>query len=96
MREYLVPANVVTRFELFSGFGWHEAGITLVGIAIGGVFFIGLTWVHAPVAARVIVGAMCGAAAYLMTRRVDGVYSLIDYLRLWRRWASRPREYWLW
>lgn len=96
MREYLVPANVVTRFEFFSGFGWREMAITLVGIVLGGAFFAGLALVHAPVAARLAVWAMCGAASYLITRRVDGVYSLLDYIRLWRRWSSRPREYWLW
>lgn len=96
MREYLVPANVVTHFEFFVGFGWTEMGITLLGIAAGGVLFAALGVVHAPVVVRLVVWATCGAVAFLCTRKVDGTFSLLDYLRLWRRWASRPREYWLW
>lgn len=96
MREYLVPINVVTRFEFFASFGWREMMITLLGIAVGGALFWTLTLAHAPIGARVVVWGMSTATAYLATRRVDGVYSLLDYLRLWRLWSKRPKKYWLW
>lgn len=38
---YLVPKNVKTRFEFFTGFGWKELFITLIGFVIGvALFFI--------------------------------------------------------
>lgn len=39
--EYLVPANVTTRFEFFEGFGWYEFRIVLITLAIGtAIFFL--------------------------------------------------------
>lgn len=37
--QYLIPANVSTRFEFFEGFGWHELKICLCALVIGVVLF---------------------------------------------------------
>lgn len=37
--QYLIPANVTTKFEFFPGFGWYEFRIVLITCIIGCVFF---------------------------------------------------------
>ena len=37
--QYLIPANVTTKFEFFPGFGWHEFKIVLIACIIGTIFF---------------------------------------------------------
>ncbi|MCT4584053.1 MAG: hypothetical protein N4A54_03925 [Peptostreptococcaceae bacterium] len=39
--EYLIPANVTTKFEFFDGFGWHELKIVAIALLIGTIFFFG-------------------------------------------------------
>lgn len=39
--QYLIPANVATRFEFFPGFGWYEFFIVAASLALGTlVYFI--------------------------------------------------------
>ena len=40
--QYLIPANVNARFELFPGFGWAEMKIVIAALVIGGILFYGL------------------------------------------------------
>lgn len=40
--QYLIPANVSTRFEFFEGFGWYELKIVAIACLIGAVIFFGL------------------------------------------------------
>lgn len=37
--QYLIPANVTTKFEFFPGFGWYEFKIVLSACIIGTIFF---------------------------------------------------------
>lgn len=37
--QYLIPANVTTKFEFFPGFGWYEFKIVLIACIIGTIFF---------------------------------------------------------
>ncbi|NFL43538.1 hypothetical protein FDB61_17885 [Clostridium botulinum] len=37
--QYLIPANVTTRFEFFPGFGWYEFKIVITACIIGFIFF---------------------------------------------------------
>lgn len=37
--QYLVPANVTTKFEFFEGFGWYEFKIVLITCVIGCIIF---------------------------------------------------------
>lgn len=37
--QYLIPANVTTKFEFFPGFGWYEFKIVIIACLIGCVFF---------------------------------------------------------
>lgn len=38
--QYLIPANVSTRFELFPGFGWRESIVVGIFVAIGLALFL--------------------------------------------------------
>jgi len=40
--QYLIPANVSTKFEFFAGFGWYELKIVGIALAIGVLIFFGL------------------------------------------------------
>lgn len=40
--EYLVPANVATKFEFFEGFGWWELKIVLISSLVGLAIFFAL------------------------------------------------------
>lgn len=40
--QYLIPANVTTKFEFFEGFGWYEFKIVLIALLIGTAFFFAL------------------------------------------------------
>lgn len=50
--QYLVPANVSTRFEFFEGFGWYELKFVVIACLIGVIlfYFLGLfkktTYIH--------------------------------------------------
>lgn len=37
--QYLIPANVSTKFEIFSGFGWSEVAYVVIAIIIGVIIF---------------------------------------------------------
>jgi uncharacterized membrane protein (Fun14 family) len=37
--QYLIPANVTTRFEFFEGFGWSELKIVVIACLIGTAIF---------------------------------------------------------
>lgn len=55
--QYLVPANVTTKFEFFEGFGWYEFKIVLITCLIGGIFFflLGLPQKNVPVTVPVAI-----------------------------------------
>lgn len=40
--QYLIPANVTTRFEFFEGFGWYELKIVTIALIIGSLIFFAL------------------------------------------------------
>lgn len=37
MKDYMIPVNVNSRFEFFTGFGIKELVFSLIGFAIGGI-----------------------------------------------------------
>ena len=37
--QYLIPANVSARFEIFEGFGWAEFKPVIIALVIGGLLF---------------------------------------------------------
>jgi hypothetical protein len=40
--QYLIPANVTTKFEFFEGFGWQELKIVVIACLIGTVIYFAL------------------------------------------------------
>lgn len=40
--QYLIPANVSTKFEFFPGFGWYEFKIVFIACVIGILIYTGL------------------------------------------------------
>jgi hypothetical protein len=38
--QYLIPANVSTKFEIFEGFGWNEARIVIFALLIGFALYL--------------------------------------------------------
>ncbi len=43
--QYLIPANVSTRFEFFEGFGWEELKLVVIALIVGAFFFFNLGFI---------------------------------------------------
>ncbi|MDN5347393.1 MAG: hypothetical protein PWP65_957 [Clostridia bacterium] len=92
MGMYLIPRNVITRFQFFPGFGWFELG-AVTGAALIGLIFYALAGLFTPSALRLGLILLPAAAAYFVTRpSVDG-QSLYGLVMRWRKWAAAQRRY---
>lgn len=90
---YLIPRNVMTKFQFFPGFGWLELGLTLAGAALGAGLWLVLGPVGAPLGLRLICFVVPPAAAYFVTRPAPDGTSLLVLLRRWRAFGRRQRLY---
>ena len=64
MARYLIPKPIHRQAELFPGWGFTQIGLVVAGLAVGAVFFAGLTLIRAGMPIRLIalvVPLACGA-----------------------------------
>ncbi|MBO8129280.1 MAG: hypothetical protein H0Z39_08805 [Peptococcaceae bacterium] len=91
---YLIPRNVVTRFEFFTGFGWFELIAVAVGGLIGLVLFKLTNLLGVPSLAALISGIVPPAAAFFVTRpTAAGGESLFVLLQRGMQWGRSPKRY---
>lgn len=90
---FLVPRNVVTRFQFFPGFGIRELGFSLAGVAVGGVCYLVAGLANAAAYIRIPVGVLPVAAAYAMTRPGADGMSMLDLIRRWRAYRRGQQTY---
>jgi len=97
MKEYLVPRAVVSRMEIFPGFGVAELLAVVAGGVTGGVLQMTVGMLPLAVApklfARLFVFSLPLGAAYMLVKQDVGGNSLWNQLRAYRQWAVRPRVY---
>lgn len=97
MKDYLVPRAVVTRMEIFPGFGLAELGAVVTGGVIGALLqligFILPLSVAARLFIRLFLFVLPLGAAYLLVHQDISGYSLYGQLKAARRWANRSQVY---
>lgn len=89
---YLVPRNVVTRFEFYPGFGFFEVGCVLLSIIASVIlfFFLGLFTLSLK---RLFVFLLIPpVAVYMFLPMTDG-YSLFSVLGLLKKWSLSKKTY---
>lgn len=97
MKDYLVPRAVVTRMEIFPGFGLAELGAVAAGGVIGTLLqligYILPLSVTARLFIRLFLFVLPLGSAYLLVHQDISGYSLYGQLKAARRWANRPQVY---
>ncbi|SFR11647.1 PrgI family protein [Desulfoscipio geothermicus] len=89
---YLIPRNVVTRYEIFPGFGWFELGAVLAGAVVGAVLF-GIVSLFTAAGVRFVTLVIPPAFVFAVTRPGPDGLSFYDLIRRKRRWAGSRRRY---
>ena len=91
---YVIPKNVKTRYELFTGIGFKELLITAVGTLIGIVIFFLASLLKFPVPLTVIISVIFPAAAFLLSisnpRTNMSLLTMIKYFRIYK---TRQKRY---
>lgn len=90
---YLIPKNVKTRFEFFTGFGWKELLITFIGLTIGTIFFflLGLFTQSLLRLLFVVVGGIAGFMVCKADPRTG--QSLLSLVSNFRNFKSKNQTY---
>lgn len=89
---YLIPRNVVTKYQIFPGFGWFELGAVLAGAAVGAVLF-GIVSLFTAAGIRFAVLVIPPGLVFTITRPGPDGLSFYDLIRRKRRWANSQRRY---
>lgn len=91
-QTYLVPRNVVTRFQIFPGFGWFELGAVLGGAAVGAAIF-GIMSIFTTSFLRFAVLVAPPGLVFFATKPGPGGLSFYDLLRVRQKWARNKKRY---
>ena len=94
--QYLVPANVSTRFEFFTGFGWHELRIVAGAITFGLLIFLGLGVVSPgiPAFSRGFAIIIPGAGTFLLVKKDPSTgMSLLKLLNSAKQFQQKQKRY---
>jgi len=90
---YLIPKNVKSRFEFFTGFGFRELAITSLGLAIGGILFFIVGFVTASFARIFLIALGGGIGFFLSIPDPREGKSLLHRIQDFREFNSRPKKY---
>lgn len=97
MKEYLVPRAVVSRIEVFPGFGVIELLGVVAGGAIGAVLQMIANLLPLAVGPKIFIRffvfALPLAAAYGLVRQDIGGGSALKELQIIRRWFNSTKVY---
>lgn len=89
---YLIPRNVITRFEFFPGFGWFEIGSIAFGVLIALIFNWLLSFITES-GIRFILYVFFPAVAFFMFKPTPDGQSFYKMLRSFKKWSVRKKRY---
>lgn len=89
---YLVPRNVVTRYQFFPGFGWLEIG-AIVGAIIAGALFSVLLGLFTEAAFRFFFIIVFPAVVFFLFKPAPDGQSLIQVVTWLKKWSLRKKRY---
>lgn len=93
MEEYLIPKNVKARFEFFEGFGFLELGVTLVGLAAGGLLS-GIVYLITESAASILFAGFGAAGGFVASRPIPHLgMNALQLFRYSQKYRSQPKRY---
>lgn len=96
-KDYLVPRKVLTRAEIFPGFGGLEIAAVAGGAAFGYVLQLIPGLFGLPVAptlfARFVLFTLPTAGAYMLVRPTVSGDSLLNLFRAWWHWRQGIKTY---
>lgn len=92
--DYMIPKNVDSRFEFFTGFGWRELFITLAGVAVGFLLFFGIGLLISHLLIRLIVLVIPAFVAFLASApNPRSGKALMDYFKDLKIYKSKQKRY---
>ncbi|OCZ51345.1 PrgI family protein [Dehalobacter sp. TeCB1] len=93
--EYLIPANVTTRFEFFPGLGWFELGSIVLACIVGVIlsFLLGLL-PFISIGVRMFIIVIPTVAAFFIVKRdpTSGM-NLLDTLKSAKLFKEKQKRY---
>lgn len=89
---YLIPRNVVARFEFFPGFGWFELIAVVAGGLIGLVLF-GLVSLFTSSLGRFVFIVAPPALAFFATKPGPDGQSFFSLVKTWQKYKSSQKRY---
>jgi len=91
--EYLIPRAIRQGYEFAPGWGLVQVGAVLVGLLIGGLLFLTLHLLRAPVFVQVFPLILGGGLGVLVARPLMDGSTVLDLLAAYRDWSRRPKRY---
>lgn len=91
-KPYLIPRNVITRYQIFPGVGWMELIIIALALLVGGVLIWLLGFLTDSVVRYLLLPTFGGAAFYLFAVNPSG-HSFYDVIRWMNIYANRKKRY---
>ena len=93
MQEYLIPKNVKTKFEFFSGFGWKELLVTFIGLVSGVVIYFIISIFTDHPAAFLVPIATTGFGFAISKPDPRTGLSLLQTLSSFKEFKTKPSTY---
>lgn len=90
---YLIPKNVKTRFEFFTGFGWRELLITAIGLAIGGIIFYIVSIFTDSIFALIIIALGVGGGYLISKPDPRTGQNLLELIHNFKSFKSKTHTY---
>jgi len=89
---YIIPNNVITKFEFFPGFGWKELFFTAAGGLIGLASFV-LLGLFTQTPLRLVIAIFFPALAFFITKPDQMNQSLVGLMDRFLKWKKSQRKY---
>lgn len=93
MSKFLIPKNVSTRLEFFSGFGWRELYLVLIGLGVGGLLFLLTFLITHSFYSIAFVGAGAGIGFFLGKPDPRTRKNALDFFRDYQAFNRRAKRY---
>lgn len=91
--DFLIPKNVKTRYTFFEGFGFRELGLTLIGLAAGGLLF-GLFYVITDSLFSIVCIGFGGGLGFVISKPDPRTgRSPLELLKSWRAFRKKQKKY---
>lgn len=90
--HYLIPANVKTNFEFFSGFGWKELIITIIVALISFAFYKIMGLLNISGMVKIILFVIPIVITIALTTETNGI-SIKKYINNIRNYSKKQKRY---